>query len=243
MSNLTDSLLSQYIPKLALMVYESKSLNRSEKYYLESHDINEHGQIMAGKPLLQETIQSIVDVFFDERKSRSEVTGLIPENVLYFNVLPGGNYKMLWFRTSEQRVVHHSPQLKIKTDNAFVPALIYMVQGYDLYVFALKSNQRPNEKVVIYKAPFFNVDDTGLVCLGSAKVKKPTSPTYETLMKYWEDLFWLSEFSHVNGSEKVKSKDLAKVWRSILGTKKKFPISELLPSKKTISALTLKNSI
>mgnify|MGYP001810666901 FL=1 len=119
--------------------------------------------------------------------------------------------------------------------------MIYVSDGYDLYVYALASDERPSEKSKLYKAPFFNVNDSSDVCLGNAKVKKPAELTYSNLMKYWEDLFWLSEFSHVNGTEKVKSKDLAAVWKRLLSKRPKTKWSDLdeliAHGNKTVKAL------
>ena len=238
MSNLTDTLLSQYRPKVALMVYEAcNDQGRDSKYYLESHDISEDGQIMAGKPLLQETIQDIVEVFSDENREKATPHGTTPDNLLYFRMLSTDDFKLIWYRPEEERVLHHAPQLRMKTDKALIPALVYMCTKSNLLVYALKTNKRPQEKTPLFKAPFFNTNDTGGVCLGNAKTKKPTDPTFENIMKYWEDLYWLSEFTHVNGSEKVKSGDLKKLWVTLLGKNLKFPTSELLQLKITIKSL------
>lgn len=233
MNELTRALTENLIPRLAVIVYRADT----NGYYLESHDINEKGQLMAGKPLEQSSIQEIVDVFFDERMNKVNIGGLIPANMLYYQHNPGGNYDMVWYRPAEKRVLHHAVQLKIATAPAWVPAMIYRVHRNDLYVYALKTDNRPTEKTRLCYAPFFNVADDGDVCLGNAKIKKPKEKTYENMMKYWEDLFWLSEFSHVNGKEKVRSKNLAAVWRSLItskGRKKWSDIEELIQTKQTV---------
>lgn len=210
------------------MVYRSTDeIVGAGQYYLESHTVNEAGQIMEGKPLQQETIQEMVDVFFDERKHVSEIKGLVPDNLLAFQPLPGGNYRMIWYRPAEVRVLHHATQLKLSTAKAWVPAMLYRADKNSLDVFALKANTRPKEITKLFKAPFFNVADDGDVCLGNAKVKVPKEKTYSSTMKYWEDLFWLSEFSHVNGTEKVKSKSLQTVWKTLLASKTKLKWSDL----------------
>jgi PRTRC genetic system protein B len=219
----TTLLLSTYKPQLALMVYKADI----EEYYLESHNVNEQGQIMEGKPLLQETLQSIVDVFFDERKNMVNVKGLLPSNLLFFDVLPGGNYKMIWHRPAEIRVMHFAQQLKLPTNKTWVPAMIYKVDRRQLSVYALRSNNRPTEKTKMFRAPFHNVGEQGSVCLGNAKVKKPAVNTYTALQQYWEDLFWLSEFTHFNGSDKPVKTDLNKVWKRLLVSKTKLKWSDL----------------
>lgn len=233
MNTRVETLNAAYSPEVAIMVYRSKSpITGNGEYYLESHNINEQGAIMEGKPLKQDTIQGIVDLFFDERKNSANIKGLLPDNLLSFQLLPGGNYSMVWYRPAEIRVMHHAVQLKLPTNKTWVPALIYDVERTGMDIYALNSNSRPKLTTKLFKAPFFNVNDEGDVCLGNAQVKKPKEKTYSALMQYWEDLFWLSEFSHVNGEEKVKSKSLNKVWKRLLSSKTKLKwsdIDELLP--------------
>ncbi len=216
------------------MVY--KGADYSTNFYLESHTIDDQGRVMEGKPLLQETIQSMVSVFFEENKERQRFTGMFPENLLQFQELPGGKYKMVWYQPAQKKVLHFAKELKLPSEETWVPAIIYATDSRNLDVFALKSNARPTDKTKIYRAPFYNLNENGDVCLGNAKVKKPTDRTYQSIMKYWEDLFWLSEFTHVNGSKAVKT-DIAKVWKQLLTSKctiKWSDIDELVPSKKTI---------
>lgn len=234
----TELLGKSYKPELALMVYQS-----GKDFYLESHRINEVGQIMEGKPLLQETIQEMVEVFFDEKKNSLNVKGLIPNNLLSFNPLPGGNYRMIWYRPAEIRVMHFASQLKLSTGKVWVPAMVYVVNRRELDVYALKSNTRPVESTKLCRAPFHNVSDDGSVCLGSAQVKKPIDQTYLSLIKYWEDLFWLSEFTHMNGSDQVVKTNLNNVWKKLLTSKTKLKwsdINELVQYKTTMLKTILK---
>lgn len=237
MNQLTESITEEFKPKLAITVYTTQHEN---DFYLESHDINENGQVMEGKPLLQSTLQGIVDVFFDDRKNLSKITGIIPENMLAFDLLPGGQYRMIWWRPAEKRVLQHATALKIPTGRAWVPAMLYVVNRNGLDVFALATDKRPELNTKLFLAPYFNVNDDGDVCLGNARVKKHKNPTYDNMIKYWEDLFWLSEFSHVNGEEKVKSGDLAEFWRKLMKSKcrKKWSdIDQLMPSTYTLKKL------
>lgn len=233
MSNLIDQFNTEYKPKVAIIVFQ-EGQDYGSNYYLESHTINESGQLMEGKPLAQETIEDMVNVFHKNRQSVVKVTGMIPENLLHFEFLSGGNYNMTWYRPAEVKVLHHAAALKIPTAEAWVPAMLYKTNGKNLSVYALGTNKRPVENTKLFYAPYFNVSDGG-VCLGNAKVKKPAKWTYEAMMKYWEDLFWLSEFTHVNGKERVKSGDLTAVWTRLIKSKKKLKwsdIKELVPYKK-----------
>jgi PRTRC genetic system protein B len=234
MNGRTQLLRSTYKPQLSIVVYQG---DNEREYYLESHTISPEGGVMEGKPLLQETMQGIVDVFFDERKNMVAIKGLMPDNLLSFGLLPGGNYRMMWYRPAEIRVIHFAAQLKLPTNKVWVPPMIYQVNRDSLDVFCFKGAQRPKQESKIYLAPYFNVSDDGDVCLGNARVKMPAEKTYQSLMKYWEDLFWLSEFTHLNGNNKTKT-DMQEVWKKLLASKTKLKwtdINELMPyEKKTL---------
>lgn len=218
-----EILNQQYKPELAIVVY---SKDQSE-YYLESHSINEQGHIMEGKPLLQDTLNGIVDVFFNEAKDQSRVFGLIPDNVLYFETQPGGKYKLIWYRPAEIQNVIFARQLKIKSGRAWIPPMIYKVADGELFIWALKDKHRPTEATRLFKAPFHNTDDDGNVCLGSASIKKPAIATFTNVIKYWEDLFWKSEFSHGNGMEEATKSDLSEVWRKMIASKENLKWSDI----------------
>ena len=220
----TDILTSTYTPKLSIVVYKS---NTADQYYLESHNITDDGKMMEGKPLLQETIESMVDAFYNEKQDYAKIKGLIPDNMLSFEFLNGGNYKMAWYRPAEVRYMHFSAGLKLMSGKAWVPAMVYIAKNKSLCVYALRSNTRPTENSKIFMAPFHNVSgNSGSVCLGSAMVRKPKHLTYSNLQQYWEDLFWLSEFTHRNGDNPVKT-DLDSVWKKLVASKATLKWSEL----------------
>lgn len=238
MNDLTQTVGRVFKPSLAVMVYEST--DRENSFYLESHQINDDGQILEGKPLLQETIQGMVDVFFDDSKDKSQLAGAIPENLMLYRPLPGGHYKILWHRPAEIRMMHFAAQLKITSAPTWVPPMIYMAEKTSLSVFATKATARPKDNTKLYRAPYHNVSDDGAVCLGSAKVKKPADRTFLSAMKYWEDLFWLSEFSHFNGATNPTKTKMDDVWRRLVKSKKSIKwadLDELKESKKQLPGL------
>lgn len=239
MNERTEALTKKYKPVLVISVYKGEdgySNNRS--YYLESHNINERGQLLEGKPLKQETLSEIVDVFFDERQNQVKITGLIPDNLLLFEIARGGKYEMVWYRPAEKRHIFFSDKLHIPSGIAWVPAMLYRVDGNSLDVYALSTDDRPIPATKLLHAPFHNVATDGSVCLGSAAVKKPDKKTYETMMKYWEDLFWLSEFSHLAAAVNPTKSNLSLLWKQLIGKEKKwneFKPAELKPTKMTFA--------
>lgn len=239
MNDFTETILKKYHPRLAIIAY-TPSMDTWNDCYLESHEMNAKGQLMEGKPLKQDTIQSIVDIFFDERQKSTDFKGIIPHNVLKFEILPGGNYNMIWYQPEQQRYLHFNEKLHLKSGMAWVPAMIYSVERESLDVFALVTNERPNEYTQLYHAPYHNVNSSGSVCLGSAKVKKPSHKTYANIMKYWEDMFWLSEFTHLAHGDNPTKSNLNTIWKKMVGSELTWSdIDELIEIKKT----TLSNLI
>lgn len=236
MNSLTSALSHTYTPRLAVIVHSTDSNEQhEEKYYLESHSISPEGKILEGKPLQQETLEAMVGVFFEDRKDKSQLCGYVPENLLSFDPVPGGKYRMVWYRQAEIRFIHFVTHLKIKSGRAWVPPMIYSVHGSDMWVYATKLNTRPKGSTKAYRAPFHNVADNGKVCLGNATVKKPALQTFSAAMKYWEDLFWLSEFSHLNGASNPTKTDLNAIWKKIIArnpVKKWSDMDELKPMRK-----------
>lgn len=240
MNERTEALTKKYKPMLVIAVYKGEGGYSNDKsYYLESHNFNERGQLLEGKPLKQQTISEIVDVFFDERQNQVKITGLIPDNLLLFEIAHGGKYDMIWYRPEEKRQLFFADGLHIPSGLAWVPALLYRVQGNSLEVYALPDNTRPVPATKLFHAPFHNVSE-GSVCLGSAAVKKPDKKTFHTIMKYWEDLFWLSEFSHLAASVNPTRSNLSLLWKQLIGKEKKwsdFKPGELKSTKSTFEDL------
>lgn len=234
---------ASYKPVMLVSVYRNGAVEGySADYYLESHDIDAAGQVMSGKPLLAETIQGMVDIFFDENQNRSKISGLIPEELLQYEPQPGGYYNMTWFRPAQKRTILFAKQLRLKSGVIWVPPMVYRVDRKELHVFALKSNRRPQEGTRLLRAPFHNVGDDGRVCLGSAKVARPAEKTFRNWMKYWEDLFWLSEFTHLNGATNPTVSPLGKVMTRLVNSRGRLKWSDMSELKE-MKGLTLKKML
>jgi PRTRC genetic system protein B len=211
MNDLTKRLTEDYKPVLSLVCYKSGE----NGYYIESHPINENGEMLEGRPLKQETLQGMMGVFYDTAATKINVTGIIPENLLYFELRNGNDYTMIWWQTESQQKLYFSDALHIPTGLAWVPAMLYMATKRSLKVYALNANTRPDEKAQLYRAPFHNVSINGSVCLGSAKAEKPKSITYQNLIKYWQDMFWLSEFTHLSTGNPTKT-NVNLLWKRLM---------------------------
>lgn len=228
----TNLLRDKFKPFMLITAYESELGN---DYYLESHDVID-GKVMAGKPLRQETINDIVSAFFEEQQFNAQLTGIFPERLLSYEIRPGGKYRLVWYCPEQLRTLDFVPELKISKGKVVAPPMIFHVEGNDLTVYAYASSERPGPDTPLYVAPFFNCADDGDVCLGSANVQKPKERTFESLMKYWEDLFFLPKFSHVNGDDKINGMELDECYRTLISLGEN---ATWLPNDQKISSYNL----
>jgi PRTRC genetic system protein B len=103
-----------------------------------------------------------------------------------------------------------------------------MVDNSGLSVRALKENSRPTASTKLSVAPYWNMNDQGDVCMGTAR--RPTKKGVSGIAD-WERCFWESEFTHPSGAHSLtKFKGgFCALWRSLKG-KKKFPVETLVDS-------------
>ena len=93
-----------------------------------------------------------------------------------------------------------------------------------LIVFALPSNQRPNENTHLYHAPLMNIYSNGVVCQGNATLPKKIISIAEC-MNDVEKTVLASNFTHVNlektlnAKEVVTTQNLLAFWSAKANTK------------------------
>ncbi len=75
------------------------------------------------------------------------------------------------------------------------PSLVWLAMDHSLSIRALKENRRPAADTKLCVAPYWNVYDTGSVCLGS--MRAPDAFTVAAIPQ-WERSFYESEFTHGN---------------------------------------------
>lgn len=224
-SEILDRSEAEMVPTMAIIV---NSIGVCD-YYLERRDIID-GKMSAAVPLTEECMTDIADSFSAERKDI--IYGAIPENMLYADCRRG-HIKYIWYRGPEKRKAYFKDSLNIPNGEMYVPGLIYHVEDNKLSMYAFKG-RKPKDK--LFKAPFFNVYSNNSICLGSARVKKPTTLTYESVILYWEDMFWKSEFSGLLGDSTAKN-NLVTLTKRLISTGEKFPESELKPINTTLKSL------
>ena len=93
---------------------------------------------------------------------------LLPENVLVYT-----QERIVWWVPRSVRPMFYrtekSPELQALTGKPYPqPALLFDVHGNNLTLLALDATSRPTADTQLFQAPYWNVSDSGLVCLGSS---------------------------------------------------------------------------
>lgn len=218
----TEMLLDEMKPYASIVAYKNSRGN----YYLESHPIDEEGNLGAAKPLSCKFIGSLIkDLSETSEEIDTGLHGLIPANILYCDMRVGTD-KIVWYRPREKRYIYFSESAGIPNGEMIVPPMVYCVRHNKLSVHCFKGN-KPKGK--LYKAPFYNTSDES-VCLGSAKTKTPRERTFENIIKYWEELYWNSEFVHILGENPVQG-NLSTITKKCIMKGLPFPEDKLVKSK------------
>lgn len=208
-------------PFMAMVAYK----NKNNEVYIESHNINEKGRMLAGVPLSKACITELAGSFSQEQSITPH--GKLPPNMLYFDNRIGYR-KYIWYNPPGKQTMFFAKSLNIPNGEYYIPGMIYVASGdgLDLYAFKRKT---PKDK--LYKAPFFNTTN-GQVCLGSAKIDYPENPSFYELIAYWEKKFWGTVFTHLGGNTNPTKGNLSIVTKN---WKEAFDYEELLETDKTLN--------
>lgn len=220
-STVERKLKQEMYPELALILYRSE-----EEYYIEMHEIDRSGKLRSGSPLTVDCISEIASAFSAEQSITPQ--GAIPSNLLFYDNRKG-HERYVWYNPPRKRQMFFVDNLKIEDGEYFVPGIIYEVKDNDLNLYSFKG-KKPKKNLFI--APFFNITNAS-VCLGTSKLDYPENPSFIDFIKYWEDKFWLTEFSHLN-SNPVKGN---LVLATKAAKKKSFNEDILLPMNITLQEL------
>jgi len=113
------------------------------------------------------------------------------------------------------------------------PALVFMIQGRELFVRALTEDHRPKADTRLRNAPYWNTDVHGRVCLGSMRI--PDETGVRSLIA-WETGYFASEFTHPSGAVRLTNHPggFLALWSGLAGRHRKFPVEFLADSKQTL---------
>ncbi len=217
----------------ALLVYRS---DRDSNRMGTSAFVTKHGvkfdqagipALEAGTPIHQSDIFTLIE----------QLRGALPVEFLPANVLVLTQETIVWWVPSSVRPMFYAKEkgrevAELSGKRFPQPGLIFRVQGGSLDVRAVAGNARPGQGTALYRAPYWNVNDNGDVCLGTARV--PRSITVDSL-PLWENAFFESEFTHPNAAHKLTehSGGFVGLWKSLVG-KRRFPVEYLADAGETL---------
>lgn len=226
MNKLTEQLKSLYRPKAALIAYQGEN-SVSNEYFLELRPIDSNGTMGEAIPVTYSFMNEIAANYSEAHNGIP--SGILPGNLLLADTRKGSE-KYIWSNPPGKRMMYFVPGLGIENAEYHIPGIIYMAKENSLAVYAYK-DKKLSDNTELFAAPFFNTSKES-VCLGAAKLKKPTNPTYTELLEYWEKKFWLTEFSHLGGGGNPTKGNLVLVTKA--AKDEKFNLDELKPLNKKL---------
>lgn len=197
----------------ALLIYRSKGISQSRSW-VTKHPIKRTTSgpvIMEGKPLTERDAKALVGAIEGEQSK-------MPMTWLESSQLAIANNRMLFWVPPQERTLFYDSEGLPERLNVECPGLVFLIErqsvghGGQINVYAVAGKGRPRPTDSLYLSPFFNCNDQGGVCLGSA-----IRPQQESFFDVtgWVGTFFLSRFTHPNGGGKVKKVTLYKYWADI----------------------------
>ena len=229
MNKLTEEIKSLLKPKAALIAYEGENIKKDE-YFLELREIDDKGVMGEAIPV---TFEFMNEIAANYSQAHSGIPyGLLPDDLLFADTRKGSE-KYIWSNPPRKRMMYFVPDLGIENAEYHAPGVIYVADDNGLSIYACK-DKKLSDDTELFAAPFFNTSQES-VCLGVAKLEKPSNPTYKELLEYWEKKFWLTEFSHLGGDGNPTKSNLVLVTKA--AKNEKFNLDELKPLNKKLKDL------
>lgn len=240
MNNLTKTFNETYCPVKALLIYQknqTEAYDHNQDLYVESYDIGKSGRPINAHPLTERESVALGKLLQDTHSPRRaflKSKGVIPSDLLFLDT--SETAFALWYTPATTQHLYFVKDLTIPCGTAHVPAMVWKATKDHLQVFALKAVRKPVDTTTLYHAPFFNIDQTGNVCMGTVNVDISRESCLEEFMTRWQTYFWGSYFSHLMSEFNPVSCNIVQLWQRLIETGEAFPVNVL---KKNI--LTLKD--
>ena len=185
-------------PSYAIVLYQEMESGRKPYVCATKHTVNKNNSLSLGQVISPNQIANLFSSLTNgDNKTPYQC---IPENVIFDSPASVIWYKKrfvhpMWFRVGKKLeclLVEWTPLLFFANKS-----------NRSLYVFSLSSNSRPTMSTRLYHAPLMNIDETGYLCQGSAKL--PHEISLLNLNKCEETLI-SSQFTHINHDYTLKQK-------------------------------------
>jgi PRTRC genetic system protein B len=210
----------------ALLVYKG-----NQSSFITHHEVNLHEQapptLGPAQPLTLSFVESLV----------RSMGGNSDAEVLPENVLAKGDRTLVWWSQARyEQMFYTNAEGKASALNGKTfaqPPLVWRVSHGRLKIRALTENKRPHAKTKLAFAPFWNISNSGEVCLGSMRC--PDSAAASAIPA-WERGFYESAFTHGNVARLTRHKGgFEAMWGELAGKRKPFPCSQLISMPETLA--------
>jgi len=228
MKNLVPQFSDFYLPEKALVIFKSQT---ESKFYIESYDMDDEGCPINAHPLSVQEANSlalVLDSSSDLQQGFLMSKGILPNNVLYIN--SNNNGYAIWHTPAMRADLFFNNFLPIPDGVASVPPLLWKASKKGLHIWSLAKNTKPVVSTPLFNAPFFNIDASGQVCMGSVDIKISPSTTLEDFMEKWQCYFFNSRFSHLIADAPTKH-NIVQLWQGLMNADKPFPMKTLKKTK------------
>lgn len=139
--------------------------------------------------------------------------------------------RQMWFEAQASTLPKKADRDKLKAVNGETlpqPGLIFVAgrTNHDFRVFAVDGAARPTPKTKLFRAPYWNISETGHLCHGSTPF--PPHISAENTAAF-EAAFFKSRFTHPTGTGPAAKLDQPNLWTK-LRRARSFPTSLLVPA-------------
>jgi PRTRC genetic system protein B len=161
----------------------------------------------------------------------------VAPEILPANVLVRNAETLVWWSLPQHRTlffVEHADRAGALNGRVYpIPALVWKAMGRHLWVRALAESNRPDADTPLRTAPFWNINDSGEVCLGTMRI--PGDSGLDSIAA-WERGFFESEFTHASGASRLTTfpGGFIPLLESVAGSKARFPIRYLTEARETL---------
>jgi len=179
-------------PKFCLIGYAN---NKNEFSDLKYYPIK-NNEFQAEIPFTNDCLHQLKkasEIIDTTEKKELTFKGLIPKNIIFFK-----KKDLIWTIEPSQKYLYFSKKIVLNDNYYHLPKLLFAYIDSELHIYALKSNDEINETIILYNAPFLNVNAKGAVCMGNVNTKIDKFSFVENAIQYLENVFFKSIFTHTN---------------------------------------------
>ncbi|WP_374365151.1 PRTRC system protein B [Piscinibacter sp.] len=175
----------------AILIYATKGGGSFATVHDVAAQPNGAATILPGRPMTAFAVARLAG-----RLTKRRQGGFIPDRLLYRDsgavawwVPP--TQRRIWFRCEEGKLGGAE-----RSEVVGHPGLVFCATASrKWYVWAVKGGARPTEGTKLFRAPYFNVWESGQICVGN--VDLPERATAEKIEE-WNNAFFDSWFTHPN---------------------------------------------